>query len=299
MALLQDTPARVTSAPPDALIPEAREIHRRRRRRRWGAALIGIVILAGGGYVLFGGGGTPAIPPTTSASPSAIGSFLAEAKRGTAGTFAETYRVTVRYARGARRHMVDLAQRSPLVFAYKETPSLLLSRFDGPPVSHSYEVFVVAGATRRNMAGIYSCSQALPPSRWSCIGPYTGIGMGTTGQLLGPYPPQALLLGLDNAVETYTGQPAGPATDPQPAFLVRERLADRAVKCLSFGHRPHIVGRVCLDATGVIAYYDIRASASYGTYRTANLIAYSPRVRARALALPATPQLTSTLRSGH
>jgi hypothetical protein len=48
----------------------------------------------------------------------------------------------------------------------------------------------------------------------------------------------------------------------------------------------------------VIAYYDISGIAGSSSWRTASLLAYSPRVPARAIALPATPQQTAALRSG-
>lgn len=224
---------------------------------------------------------------------------MTEARRGTEGTFAETYRDTVRYTHATRRLEVSVAQRSPRVFSYRETPSLMLSRLGGPAVSHSYEVLEGARAAREGPAGPYSCSQARWSSRWSCTGPYSGIGMGTTGALLGPYPPQALLLGLDNAVETFTGEPSPRAIRRQPAFFLRERLAGRSVNCLSFGRPSHVVGRVCLDAGGVVAYYVIPESAGYSSWETARLLAYSPTVRAGALALPAAPQPINTLRSSY
>ncbi len=69
MELVHDTPA---EASPEALIPEARELHRRRLRRRWGAALLGVLLLAGGGIVLFGGGGSSAVPSVAGALPAGI-----------------------------------------------------------------------------------------------------------------------------------------------------------------------------------------------------------------------------------
>jgi hypothetical protein len=106
--------------------------------------------------------------------------------------------------------------------------------------------------------------------------------MGGTAELLGPYPPQTLLLGLDNAAEAYTGQPTPPAITPEPAFLTMRRL----LRCLVFGQRRHPLGQVCLERNGLIAFYDISPSASYGAYYRACLTAYSPHVPSEAFTPP-------------
>jgi hypothetical protein len=60
------------SVPPEALIPEAREVTRRRRRRRFAATLAVLAILAGGGFVLFGGGGSGPLAVTHPHLPAGI-----------------------------------------------------------------------------------------------------------------------------------------------------------------------------------------------------------------------------------
>ncbi len=56
MTIVEDTPTNQAPPTPEALIPEAREVHRRRRRRRWAAVIVGLLLLGGGGYALFGAG---------------------------------------------------------------------------------------------------------------------------------------------------------------------------------------------------------------------------------------------------
>lgn len=238
-----------------------------------------------GAFAAFGGRGAshpPPPPPATAsratASPGAIRSFLARAQRAAGGTFSLTYRVTIA-ATGrapARQAEVTAAQRSLAEWLYRETPS-----FSAFSSGHSFEV-----ATSRTR--MFSCAQASASARWSCRGPYTGIGMGSTGLLLGPYPPQALIRGLQNAAETYTGAPSnspGAATRPEPAYLLTRRLAGQTDRCLAFGPVARPVGSVCLAPNGIIAYYDLNPRVTYSTYQAATLRAYS-RVRARAFALP-------------
>jgi hypothetical protein len=225
------------------------------------------------------------------ASPEEIRGFLAEAKRGTEGTFTLTYDVTIRYGHGVIRHIVvSAAQRSSGLLFYRSTPSLEISRPGGPAASYSYEVFSRPGSNRVPGSGLYSCRRALPSSRWSCQGPYTGIGMGGTGELLGPYPPQALVLGLENATVAYTGVPAPPALRPEAAFLTTRRASGRELRCLEFGRMPRLLGRVCLEPSGVIASYHLPEPVTYGPYEAATLRAYSPHVRRDAFKLPAKPK---------
>ena len=84
MALVDDNPTDRTAVSPEALIPEAREIHRRRRRRRGVAALIGLLILAGGGAVLFGRGGSPSVPAVHGPLPTGIVARAADPAGGLA-----------------------------------------------------------------------------------------------------------------------------------------------------------------------------------------------------------------------
>jgi hypothetical protein len=112
--------------------------------------------------------------------------------------------------------------------------------------------------------------------------------MGTTSDLLGPYPPQALLRGLQNTAETYTGEPAPPAAQPQRAFLLTRRLAGQTLHCLGFGPASHPLGTVCLEPDGVIASYDLPGALSSIAYQTATLRTYSPQVENGTFTLPAT-----------
>jgi hypothetical protein len=248
-----------------------------------------VVLLAAAGAVGAllgaGGGGTNRGPLPVRASRGAVRAFLARASLGIKGTYSLSYEVTVRYPWGIRRVQVAAAQRSPRVFMYRETPSIELI-----PASHIYDVFVLPARTRQPGAKLYSCRQALPRSRWSCNGPFTGIGMGGTGALIGPYPPRALVIGLENAADIFTGVPAPPATQPEPAFLFTRRLSGRDVRCLGFGRMGHLLGSVCLDRSGIVAYYDLPQRMTYSAYSTAVLRSYSRHASPRVFTLPATPE---------
>lgn len=278
----------------DALIEEARA-HQRRRRRAIAATVIpgaGAV----GALIASAGSSGPEAPPPTPSLPGPVSAFLAQARRGAAGAFSETYRVTVRcscHPRGARGHTgrtltISVRQRSRDAFTYRETPPLLLPE-PGRPRNHSSEVFL-GGAYPGGPRGIYTCDQALSGSGWSCVGPITGLGMGGNEELMGPYPPQALLLGLQNAVEAYRGGVViVPPRHRQPIAIVGEQLRGRSVRCLQFGTANHPVGHVCLDSHGAIASYSIPENVTSGTWRTATLLRYSSRFGANALTLPAKP----------
>jgi hypothetical protein len=230
----------------------------------------------------------------TPAKPAQIKAFLAQAKQGSTGTFTLTYDVTVRYGHGIVRPIaVIVAQRSIGLFSYRMTPSLDLSGPGGPPASSSYEVFYESGANKEPGAGIYSCRKQLVSSPWICQGPYTGIGMGGMQELIGPYPPQALLLGLDNAAVTYTGVPAPPAIRPEPAFLTTRRISGQVLRCLQFGPTRAAVGSVCLRPDGLIASYRLSESATSGAWASAVLRSYSPDVPRDAFELPAKPTSVS------
>ncbi len=110
--------------------------------------------------------------------------------------------------------------------------------------------------------------------------------MGTTFELQGPYPSQALVLGLENASATYTGKMA---IKPEPAFLVRRRVLGQDVRCLEFGKILHPLGSVCLNGDGVIAFYDLPRAVTYSTYNTATLQSYSTNVKPGTFSLPAEP----------
>ena len=57
----------------------------------------------------------------------------------------------------------------------------------------------VFGLPPNHGAGMFSCARSTRAERWSCTGPYKGLGMTGMHALINPYPPQALLLGLENA----------------------------------------------------------------------------------------------------
>lgn len=305
MSMLSHDHAVSSAREAEALIEEARRLQRRRRRRVGVAILLLAATAAGGaafaGFSTGGGGLRPAT--ARAASPGQIRAFLAVAERAISGTFSVIYSVTVGYEGGSdRRGVVAAAQSSPGLFYYRETPSFGLSSPVGPAQSESYEVFSgLSGSPRPGLAepgphglasagpGLFSCARRSSSSPWSCTGPYRGIGMGTTAELTGPYPPQALLLGLQNAAEIYTGQPAAPATHPQRAFLFTRRHAGRALSCLGFGSPSHPLGTVCLEPGGIIASYDLPTAASSSGYQTATLRAYAPTVENGTFTLPAAP----------
>lgn len=230
---------------------------------------------------------TPATALTRQASPKEILAFLATARRGTGSAFTLTYEMKVAYGHGLVRNIiVTAAQASPNMFVYRETPSLALASLHGHALSHSYEVFSATRPLSNAGPGLYSCSQALPRSPWSCKGPYTGIGMGGINELVGPYAPQALERGLENAAEAFTGLPAPPATTPKPAFLFTQFRSTPQLRCLAFGGVANLDARVCLTPNGTIATYHLPRSA----YRTATLLAYGIHPPSNTFTLPAKPK---------
>jgi hypothetical protein len=286
----------------EALIEEARRLHRR-RRRRFGVAVL-LLAAIGAGAAAFAGfsanGGAQHPASARFASPAQIRAFLAAAERPVSGRFSVAYSVTVGHGDGSDHHAdVAAAQSSPGLFYYRQAPSL--SSLGGPR-SESYEVFsALPGIPGPGLAapgphslastgpGLFSCARTSSSSPWSCTGPYQGIGMGTTGELTGPYPPRALLLGLQNAAEIYTGEPAPPAIHLEPAFLFTRRLAGRALSCLGFGSPSQPLGTVCLEPNGIIGSYDLSTAVSSIGYQTATLRAYAPTVGNGTFTLPAPP----------
>jgi hypothetical protein len=251
------------------------------------AAVICLVTLVAIGVGACGHAGTA--HPVAASRPQ-VEAFLAEAKHGSSGTFTLTYEVTVRYGRSVvRRVVVDVAQRSSEMFSYRMTPSLELSRPGGPPANSSYEVFSKPASEEAPGPGIYSCRKRLPASPWTCEGPYTQIGMGGMNQLFGPYPPQALVLGLDNAVAVYTDTSTVIPVRREPAFIITRRVLGSLLRCLQFGPLVHPVGRVCLGSGGLIAAYQLSETVTSGAWEGAVLRTYSPHVSAGAFALPAKP----------
>ncbi len=272
---------------PDALIEEARTRQRRRRRR---LGIVSVLAVAGGAGLLLanvgGGGHGPTSPPV--ASPGQIQAFLKQAQRGTQGAFSETYAVTVASSHGATRHLqVSAAQRSNDLIWYRVTPPA----FYGEGAGSSFEVFAATGGQHlpHGGSGVYSCALAGATSSWSCTGPYTGTGMGTSSALLGPNPSQALLLGLDNAAQTYTGVPVSHTTPQGRGVLFSRTAGGRPLRCLGFERGSSLVGSVCLTANGVIASYDMPVELTAVGYGTATLRSYSRHADISAFELPAKP----------
>ncbi|MDA8330646.1 MAG: hypothetical protein M0027_05465 [Candidatus Dormibacteraeota bacterium] len=284
--LERDDPA-LLIADPEALIEEARTRQRRRHRR---LATILVLAVAGGAGLLIskpsGGGRGP--KSASVASPSQIQTFLKLAQRGTQGVFAETYAVTTASGHGGTmRLQVSAAQRSHDLIRYQVTPAA----FYGEGANRSFEVFAAEAGQKlpQGGSGLYSCSLPTVGASWSCTGPYTGIGMSTTSGLLGPYPPQALLVGLQNAAETYTGVPGGRKTAGGRAVLFSRTVGGRSLRCLKFERGASQLGSVCLAANGVIASYDIPGELTFVGYGTATLRSYSEQVALSTFDLPSRP----------
>jgi len=100
--------------------------------------------------------------------------------------------------------------------------------------------------------------------------------MGTRAELLGPYPPQALILGLQNAIAIPIGR---------PAYVIIRQAGSRASPCLAFGRPASPAALVCLNQAGVITSYQIPIDGS--AYVKAELQSYSTSVPSTLLALPA------------
>jgi hypothetical protein len=82
VALVDDRPSESTQPDPEALIPEARELHRRRLRRRAIAVLVGVPLLGAGGIALFGGGGGSAAEGLSGPLPAGITARVADPAGG-------------------------------------------------------------------------------------------------------------------------------------------------------------------------------------------------------------------------
>ena len=284
--LERDDPA-LLIADPEALIEEARTRQRRRHRR---LAIISLLAVAGGAGLLISKSGGGGRGPTSAsvASPGQIQTFLKLAQRGTQGVFAETYTVTTASAHGGTMHLqVNVAQRSHDLIRYQVTPAA----FYGEGANQSFEVFAAEAGQKlpQGGSGLYSCSLPTAGSSWSCKGPYTGIGMSSSNALLGPYPPQALLGGLQNAAETYTGVPSGRKPAGERAVLFSKTVGGRSLRCLQFDRGASKLGSVCLAANGAIASYDLPGELTSVGYGTATLRSFSDHVALSAFDLPAKP----------
>ena len=276
---LDPSPTPLGDAPVDStevLIREAR----RRQRRRWACSALAILVAVGLVTALVG----DSPPPTktghgpTIASPGDVAAFLARAEKGSAGQLLLRY--SVQYGTGSKsvRGSVVVAQLSKRHWAYLSTPSVTdihgsgttSSVFDNP-----------IGA----QPGRYFCQRTAAVSPWDCSN-FSTAGMGGNAELLGPYPPTALILGLQNAIVEYSGKVTGEHVSPQPAYLVVREVDSRKTSCLAFGKPTNPVALVCLDAANLVASYDI---PSAGYYSKAQLRSESTNVSNTLLALPAVP----------
>jgi len=82
VTLVGDRPSDSTRPEPEALIPEARELHRRRLRRRAVAAFCAILLIGAGGIALFGGGGGSAAEGVGGPLPAGIAARAADPAGG-------------------------------------------------------------------------------------------------------------------------------------------------------------------------------------------------------------------------
>lgn len=272
---LGDAPVEST----EVLIKEAR----RRQQRRWACSALAILVAVGLITALMGDlGGSP--PPTetghgaTIASPGNVAAFLARAEKGFAGQLLLRY--SVQYGTGPKsvRGSVVVAQLSKRHWAYLSTPSVTDIHGSGTTSS-------AFGNPIGAQPGRYFCQRTAAVSPWDCSN-FSTAGMGGNAELLGPYPPTALILGLQNAIVEYSGKVTGEHVSPQPAYLVVREVDSRKTSCLAFGKPTNPVALVCLDAANLVASYDI---PSAGYYSKAQLRSESTKVSNTLLALPAVP----------
>ena len=275
-APLGDEPDR----PAEVLIREAR----RRQRRRWAFCALAVVAVIGLVAGLLDALG--ASPPTGArhgravASPGEVAAFLSRAEKGFSGRFVLRY--AVQYGTG--RHAVSgsvVATQDSKSQAYISTPPIA----DIHAADSSSSVLVNPLGEE---AGRYQCGRETAASPWSCSS-FSTAGMGTNAELLGPYPPTALILGLQNAVVEYSGKPTGERVAPEPAHLVLRDVDARKLSCLAFGNPAMPVALVCLNAASVITSYHIPRAVSNIAYTTAELRSRSRHVPDAALTLPARP----------
>jgi len=262
----------------EALIHEAR---RRTRRRRTGIALTVFVAAATGLLVLHAGGGSrrPRQPASilTGASGAAVQSFLTRAGGGLSKSFIAIYTVdavsSVNQPRTGRHQVTIIAAQSPGRLMYSE-----------PVTRGRWEVFA---SPYNDPQGLYSCGRLTSTGGWSCVGPYKGIGMSDSYALTGPYPPQALMVGLRNA----TAQPNLSGITPSE-YLSNREIRGQREQCLTFVTR---TGRtnssVCLNGVGLIAYYKLSRSltGNTGIYSYATLDAYRSGAPRGSFTLPGPP----------
>jgi hypothetical protein len=195
------------------------------------------------------------------ASRAEVAAFVARAEKGFAGRLLLRYAVWYTTGPQAARGSVVVAQLSAARWAYFSTAT-------------SSAVFMNPAG---EPAGLYFCQRPAAASPWRCAGPAVNA-MGTQGELLGPYPPMALILGLQNAIAIPLGR---------PAYLVIRQADSRTSSCLALGRPASPVALVCLNQAGVMTSYQIPTDGS--AYVKAELQSYSTSFPGTLLALPARP----------
>ncbi len=267
--------------PAEVLIRAAR----RRQRRRWMLCAIAFVLAIGLTVGLLDGmGGSPparARHGPAAASPGEVAAFVSRAEKGFTRQFRVRYAVQYGSGRHAFSGSVVAAQVSTSRFAYTATPAVT----DIHAADSGSSVLV---SPTGEMGRKVLCERQSATSPWRCS-IFSSAGMGTDAELLGPYPPMALVLGLQNAVVEYSGANTGQRVAPQPAHFVLREMDARTLSCLDFGDPVSPVASVCLDAANVIASYDIPTAVSSIAYTTVELRSWSRHVPDSALTLPASP----------
>lgn len=282
---LPSSPAPVddTSAPSELLVKEAR----RRRRQRWGFSALGLAAMAALIAALVNASGGSAPPSRTGhgpviASPGDVAAFAARAEKGFFGKWLLRY--SIEYTAGPRGSVV-VAQISRTRWAYFSTPPVTDIRSSAATSS----VFVNPIG---DQAGRYFCWRRSASSGWKCSD-FSSAGMGTNAQLLGPYPPTALIRGLQSAIVEYSGKITGEHVAPEPAYLVTRQTDARTYSCLAFGKPAHPVALVCLNAADLIVSYDIPGTATSIAYSKAELRTQSRAFASTLVGLPTVPSAAS------
>jgi hypothetical protein len=232
--------------------------------------------------------GPPSAPVMTRASDNQVRAFLATVQQGTGGTFSTSYSVVV----SGHREQVYGAQLSHSVTMYRETPAFEDFVEAISARAASFEVFEVFPGGQHAAGvgdGLYSCTQRTTAGRWACQGPYVGIGMGETFSLTAPYPPTELARGLANAAYAHLHLGGVPPAPAENAYFFNREILGHDRLCLGFGSTRHLVGSTCLGPGRVVSYYDLPATVTWDTYRSASLVRYSNDVTHSVFQLPTPP----------
>ena len=271
--------------PAEVLIRAAR----RRQRRRW--AFCALVLIAAVGLVAGLLDARSGSPPTrdhhgpAAASPGEVAAFVSRAEKGFAGQLMLRYAVEYGTGRQAVSGFVVAAQVSKSRWAYLSTPS-------AQDIHAARSTSAVFESPDGEQANRYSCGRQSASSPWRCSS-FSTAGMGSNAALLGPYPPSALILGLQDALVEYSGKLTGVHVTPQPARLVAREGDAQKLSCLSFGNPARPVALVCLNSADVITSYDIPSVVSNIAYSKAELRSRSRHVPESMLTLPARPTTTA------